>query len=973
MNMKTLTYFLCHSFSLLFFLFLMTVTVKAQDEEEEEKPKFMDMNRYNFYEIQRKAEKYFSKEEKREAKKKHQIKKEKEDSAFFSRTPNIDGRPEDNAYHKYKRWEWYWRYRINEDGSFHDVTGHGQEYLNLQKQNEGKIKTGNLKTAAGPTWVNINQTVADGGYNGMGRAVAVAFHPTDANTYYVGAPIGGVWKTTNGGTAYAPLTDALPYVSAGSIVVNYKKPAIMYISVGSSEGWWNWSLGIYKSYDGGLNWSTTGLNWTFTNYRAIKKIVMSPTDTSILYAATTDGLYRTLNSGATWTQLRTGYHTDVIFKITEGIASDGNVIFTGTDAGDIFRSTDAGATWTSIYTSGGNGVHLSVTMADPNTIAASLYGPSIIVYSRNLGTSFTTASGGLAQNPDIFFVSQTNSNIFYYGGVDVFKTTDAGTNWSQITHWCCPSAGQTTVHADNHYVGASPLNPGIIYFGNDGGVYKYNESTLAWTERTAGLITTQYYRIANAQNNNVVITGGTQDNGGRYRQPSGVWRASNGGDAMEQAIDPTNYNIMYSTYVNGQLYRTTNAWGGFTEITPGFSSGTREVGDWVTPYVLDPNNSQIIVAGYKEVWRSTDRGTTWAQISTNLTGGQNINQVAVTPGNSSIIYASQGTRMWKTINGGGTWTALTIPNAATTTDPWGSGAITSIAISNTNANNIWITRSGYNATVKVFKSTDQGATWTNLSAGLPNVPVNCMIYENNTNDGIYIGTDAGVFYRNASLPSWQYFGQGMPNTAVTDLEIQYASSKIRAGTHGRGVWETEVVGLPVSLISFTAMANQDYQSVLVKWSTASEKNNDYFLVERSENGIDFATVGKIKGKGNSLIVNEYSFTDIAPLKGKNYYRLTQVDLDGSRENSQVVVVNLSQEFEVIIQPNLFNDFTEIQINTSAESADVEITDVKGRSVFHSALATNKNIQLGYGLAKGIYFVKISTPEGRSTTQKVIKE
>ena len=969
--MKTLTYLHKIVILLMLFTFSTNIVVNAQ-KEEEEIPAFMDMKRNNFSEIQRKAERYFSREEKKSSKRNSQLKKEKDDSSFFSKTPNILGRPEDNAYQKYKRWEWYWKDRINPDGSFHDNAEHFEEYLRLQKQ-----KSSNSRIAAGPNWVNINQTTTSGGYNGMGRAVSVAFHPTDANTYFVGAPIGGVWKTSDGGNTYSPLTDALPYVSAGSIVVNYKKSSTLYISVGSSEGWWNWSLGIYKSFNNGATWSVTGLNWTFTDYRAIKKIVMSPTDTSILFAATTNGLYRTTNSGVTWTIMRTGDHSDVIYKLNQSNATDGTILFTSNNGGDIFRSTDSGVNWTSVYTSGGDGVKLSVTAANPNLIAAAHYGPSTVVYSTNLGNSFTTSSGGFAQNPDIFFVSQTNASTFYYGGVDVFKSTNSGNNWTQITHWCCPGAGQTEVHADYHYVGASPLNPSIIYFGNDGGVYKYNESTQVWTERTNGLITTQYYKIATAQNNTTVMIGGTQDNGGRYRQANGVWTSSNGGDAMEQAIDPTNYNIMYSTYVNGQLYRTTNAWGGFTEITPNYLNvpdpNPREVGDWVTPYVLDPNNSQTIVAGYKDVWRSTNRGTNWTQISFNLTGGQNLNQVAVSPGNSSIIYASRGTTLWKTTNGGANWNALTVPDAGTGTDPWGVGSITSIAISNTNANNIWISRSGYNAAVKVYKSTNQGASWTNISSGLPNVPANCLVYENSTNDGIYVGTDAGVFYRNAASAGWSYFGQGMPNTAITDLEIQYSSGKLRAGTHGRGVWETDVVGLPVSLISFSAKTNPDNKSVFVNWTTASEKNNAYFLVERSENGTDFTVLTKIMGNGTTNDLKEYSYIDNNPISGKNYYRLTQVDFDGETDNSQIVIAYLLSELEVSVKSSLFTDYFEIEIFSTEASAHVELIDVKGKSVFNSSVVTNSTIQLGAGLAKGIYVVKISTEGGRSVSKKVVKE
>jgi hypothetical protein len=253
------------------------------------------------------------------------------------------------------------------------------------------------------------------------------------------------------------------------------------------------------------------------------------------------------------------------------------------------------------------------------------------------------------------------------------------------------------------------------------------------------------------------------------------------------------------------------------------------------------------------------------------------------------------------------------------------------------------------------------------------VPANTLIYENNTNDALYVGTDAGVFYRNNTLGAWQYFGQGLPNTAVLDLAIQYSSGKIRAGTHGRGIWETDVVGLPVVLISFTASLNPDQRSVLVEWTTASEKNNHYFIVERSDNGLDFANIGKIEGRGNSSSLEHYSFTDITPGKGKKYYRLTQVDLDGEFDQSQIVSVDLSGELDVKLQPTLFNDYMELLVNADVESAEVEITDIKGKSIYKASVNPHTKVQIGAGLSRGVYFVKITANGRKEFTTKVVKQ
>jgi PKD repeat protein len=190
-----------------------------------------------------------------------------------------------------------------------------------------------------------------------------------------------------------------------------------------------------------------------------------------------------------------------------------------------------------------------------------------------------------------------------------------------------------------------------------------------------------------------------------------------------------------------------------------------------------------LFAGYTNVWKSTNRGNSWTKISNLNIGGLTILKVAKS--NPNYIYISNSTSVFKTTDGGTNWNSIPVPNA-------GSMAITDIAIDETNPDKIWMTRSGYNAAIKVFKSIDGGLTWQNLSTGLPNIPVNTVVNQTGTNDGIYIGTDFGVYYYDEVISMWVPYMNGLPNVRVDELEIQYSSNKLRAATYGRGLWESSI-------------------------------------------------------------------------------------------------------------------------------------------------------------------------------------
>jgi len=248
---------------------------------------------------------------------------------------------------------------------------------------------------------------------------------------------------------------------------------------------------------------------------------------------------------------------------------------------------------------------------------------------------------------------------------------------------------------------------------------------------------------------------------------------------MECAVDPTNQNIMYSTSQNGTIYKSTNGGISFNQI----SSSISDNGAWVTPYVLDPSNPSTIYAGFTDVWKSTDGGSSWNTIS-SFGSSITLRSLVVAPSNANVIYTATLSSIKKTTNGGATWTDITagLPNES----------ITYITVHNLNPNTLWVSLSGFTNGEKVYKSTNGGVTWINVSSNLPNLPINCVLYENGSNNGIYVGTDIGIYYKNDNLLNWQSFMDGLPNVRVNELEIQYATGKIRAATFGRGIWESNL-------------------------------------------------------------------------------------------------------------------------------------------------------------------------------------
>ena len=838
------------SFSLFFLLLSSSLFAQSQLPWLEK----MHDPQASFSQIKKKANKFYKPMLKEEAREKRKaVRKAKShglnvDSVLQVMRANEREHP---GFELYKRWEYVTSKRLAPDGSLTPPTSPIEELLKMQGTpldgaQPGSIIFGNPANtpggggagsgggtgggsimSIGGTWTSLGPVGAAAG-GGAGRINSVRINPLNPNSMWACAPDGGLWRSTNGGASWTTNTDQLTIIGVSDVVINPLDTNIMYLATGDGPGYFTgggthpYSIGVLKSTNGGATWATTSLTWASTLSRAIYKMVIDPTDPNVVMIASTAGIWRTANAGANWTQTAVGQFSDIEFKPTNHNILYATTIFYG----GFFRSVNNGAAFTQV-TSGlpaaASTAHfrfaVGVTPADTNYVYVLAcnntdYGFSSLFRSTDGGTTFTTRSsntgannvmgwydgtdaGGQGYYTLALACSPTNKDTIYVGGVDVWRSGDGGATFTLNAHWY-GGFSKPYVHADIHALEFG-ANASTLYVGCDGGVFKTTNSGTAYSDISTGLCIAQQYCLGTSATNANMDICGHQDNGGNLRNGS-AWTEVTGGDGTDCMIDFTNANIQYSSYVQGEFYKTTNLWSTQSTIVNSAGTGVNSPGDWVTPILMNPRKNTTLLVGKDKVYKSINGGTAWTASGAiaGVSGTSPILHMAYAPSDTSFIYVSNETLLFKSINNNSTYTNIlgTIP--ATISVP-----ITFIAVSNTDKLKVWVTLGGYNAPNKVFATVDGGTTWTNISTGLPNFPVNCIVYEpNSATDAVYAGTDIGVYYRNNTMTSWQLFNNGMPNTSVFDMEVQASTSKLRAATFGRGLWESDLYSLPVLAAGF---------------------------------------------------------------------------------------------------------------------------------------------------------------------------
>lgn len=724
-----------------------------------------------------------------------------------------------DGYKPFKRWEYHWKSRVNPDGTFPEP---GQVYREYNRYVQSHPADTRLKTGQA-AWQELGpkSRVNYGGYVGVGRVNAIGFHPSDTATLYIGAPKGGFWVTHDGGRNWVSNTDNLPTMGVSAILTNPTDPNLILIGTGDRDGGNSQGMGVFRSDDGGVSWQQ--FNAGMGNV-TVGMFARPESNLQFILAAANGGIFKTLDGGENWikTSSDNSNYRDVAFS-----PGSATIAYAASDWG-FYRSENGGDSWTLVpksagYPEGGRLV-IGVTPANDSLVylvsgAAEYQGCFL---SRDFGKTFATQStgpnilgwsyegtdeGSQAWYDLIIHVDSQNPLILYVGGINIWKSVDGGKKWKITTHWWGDRTNE--VHADQHAFAFNPAS-NRLYAGNDGGVYYTANQGTGWKEISEGLGIGQLYKIGVSDTDPKKMTGGFQDNGSATWTGTN-WVNSGGGDGMECAVDPYDARYSYTTLYYGPVTRYFNNSQG-RDIAGKGINGIDEEGAWVTPFLISHSDGNTMVIGYKNIWISRNVKSagdiTWTKISDGLAGRNDVNMSVFeqSPADVNILYAArEDSKLFRTDN------LLDRPvlwNDISSRLPV-SGNPSDFECHPYDPNTVFMVLNR-----KVYKSVNKGAAWTDISGSLPSINISSVTFDKSSIEGLYVGTDAGTYYRDSDMADWVLYGQSFPvSVGVSEVEIFHdprnrADSRLRASTFGRGVWEISLAEtnpvLPPALLTATA-------------------------------------------------------------------------------------------------------------------------------------------------------------------------
>ena len=832
-----------------------------------------------------------------------------------SRDKNLKG----SGYKPFKRWQTYWHNYVDEQGFLPTAN----ELFEVWSKKVNQSRLSNQSTTDQSDWISLGPTDflnRPTSYLNLGRINCVTPHPNDSNIVFAGAPSGGIWKSTDGGLTYIPLSDELPQIGVSSIAIDYNDPNIMYIATGDDDAGDSYSVGIWKSVDGGDSWNPTGLNPS-NSPSSIYEIEMHSGNPEIMWAATNGGLYKTVDGGQNWNLTQNGAFQGVKQK-----PNNSNTVYAIT-ASEFYKSTNGGDSFslsgTGLYSESARLV-LDVTPANENLVyvvaSTSNYSFEGVYRSSDSGNNFIKMANtvNIYQSSQAWFdlalaVSDTNENELYVGVLNIWKSSDGGDSFTQLNNWGVRDEAYT--HADIHFL---KFYNNELYVGSDGGFFKSNDQGSTFNDLTGNMAIGQFYRVSVSKQTSNKVAGGTQDNGGFAFFND--WNNYHGGDGMESVIDPNNDNLLYGFMQSGQTLFVSNTSG--MSGTQGYSGP--ENGNWITP--LSINSDSEVFAGYSSLYQF-ENGE-FSEISTNLFGG-NIDVLELDPINSDVIYVAINASLRKSVDHGVTFTNMgNFPNN-----------ITSIEVNNNDNNILYVTTRGTSG--GVYKSIDQGSSFVDITGTLPSVIKNIVKHQADTADNVlYLGTSLGVYRYDESLNTWRAYNNGLPNVSVTDLSINLPNNKIIASTYGRGVWQSEM--------TVSALASDDIKIVEIINPTSNKINCGL---------VDAQIAVKNNGQNtiNEILIT-YSISDNSPFGNQNFELIwngeltsldTQVidletlDLDQGSRLMEVLVSIDNDAFES-------NNFKSVifQVNDTRETQSTMTFETSSDRLLEVAEYGSKNWEFG---------------------------
>ncbi len=684
-----------------------------------------------------------------------------------------------------------------------------------RKEYERTISSTNIWEPIGPT-------------NLHGRCISVAINPQNPNTVYLGTASGGLWRSYTGGLGGDWLQVPLGYPALGisAIVIDPTDTNTIYIGTGevyqyqaalgglvvrTTRG--SYGIGILKSTNAGASWSKS-LDWSYNQERGIEKIEMNPLNHNTLYAATTEGIYKTVNSGGVWTNIYTSaMGEDIVINSSDTnniLASFGNFALNP----HIMKSTDAGTDWTPTPAPSFSGKALMCAYrTNPNIVYASIAdsttGVGGLWKSTDFGDSwnevidrtsdglFGTPGSGQGWYSHFVIVHPTDSSQIIQNSVNVSKSTDGG-----VTFF-----GVGTGYSDNHGYAFHPTNPNIVYVVNDDGIYRSTDFGSSYVSVGSGLQTGQFYNgFSCSATDSLMAIGQSQDHIPGYRYlGSAIWDHGTVSDESGwTATDQTNDNVQYCVDRYGtDFLRSNNRGASFSYL---YTFGG--YGSWNSPFVVSTSNPSVLYFADTKIYKSTNSGSNWTVTSSSPLDANNTAlsmAIARTSPDTVIVGMAplySQARLYCTTNGGSSWTDVT----GTTPDRYP----VDLAIDPNNSKTMYAAFGGFGSG-HLFKTTNTGSSWTDMTGTLPDVPTDAIAIDPLNSNYVYVGNDLGVYLSTDAGSTWTPFSSGLPDAViVADLVISPSNRSLRVATHGNGVYERK-------LYNGTALPTFDYAAVTLNF------------------------------------------------------------------------------------------------------------------------------------------------------------
>ena len=711
-----------------------------------------------------------------------------------------------------------------------------EEWAMFRSYPEGKIWSRNLTVAHETKKATLNTRGFDeswepiGPKNIGGRTLCLAFHPTDQNIIYAGSASGGLWKTTSQGIGYSAweyVPTGHPVLGVPAIAINPDNPDEMYIGTGEVYNYTqampgvasrltrgSYGVGILKTTDGGNTW-TKSLDWSYGEMTGVADLLINPENTSTIFAATTEGLYRTQNAGDSWELIQSNsMATDIEMHPQDTntlIVSFGNYLSPSNEKG-VYRSQDGGDTFEELtdglpdYT---GKTLLSYSPSNPDKIYASVADAfvSIGLYkSENGGDTWEQVNNEDVAKYQGWYshdvaVKPNDSEYLVYTGVDAFVSPfSGGQDIVQTAFWYLWDFGQVPVggpegpsdyvHADIHAAYYSPFDQDAVFLVTDGGVFYSGDNGLSWEGRNGSYQTQQFYpNFGNSYQDSLFAIGGMQDNSTALYVGDDAWVRILGGDGMSAMINPEDDNIVFGSSQNLNVRRSLDHGDNFSSIIPSEVFDENRV--FNGPFELNPNVPTIIYAGAERLWESLNNGNDWSPTTTSeIDNGNPILKIGVSPANSNIIYVSMAplvsppAKVFLSKDGGQNWSLMTgLPDRMAM----------DFAFDPLDENISYVVYSGFGG-AHVYKTEDGGVTWESIDNGLPDLPTNTIFVDPLIPSNIYVANDLSVYASVDYGENWDVFAGDLPDATLgMDLSISPVNRKLRLATHGNGIWQVDLL------------------------------------------------------------------------------------------------------------------------------------------------------------------------------------